>query len=47
VGGARSDLLFTVLGRLREMGIALSAPQSMVLINDGPGREIVEAPATV
>lgn len=35
VGGARSDLLFTVLGRLREMGIALSAPQSMVLINEG------------
>ena len=39
VGGARSDLLFTVLGRLREMGIALSAPQSMVLINDGLGKE--------
>lgn len=35
VGGARSDLLFTVLGRLRELGIALSAPQSMVLINEG------------
>ena len=34
VGGARSDLLFTVLGRLRDLGIALSAPQSMVLIND-------------
>lgn len=34
VGGARSDLLFTVLGRLRELGIALSSPQSMVLIND-------------
>jgi potassium efflux system protein len=39
VGSARSDLLFTVLGRLREMGIALSAPQSMVLINDGLGKE--------
>lgn len=39
VGNARSDLLFTVLGRLREMGIALSAPQSMVLINDGLGKE--------
>lgn len=39
VGGARSDLLFTVLGRLREMGIALSAPQSMVLINDGLSKE--------
>jgi potassium efflux system protein len=35
VGGTRSDLLFTVLGRLRELGIALSAPQSMVLINEG------------
>ncbi len=45
VGGARSDLLFTVLGRLREMGIALSAPQSMVLINDGPGKE--QPPAVV
>lgn len=39
VGSARSDLLFTVLGRLREMGIALSAPQSMVLINDGLSKE--------
>ncbi len=39
VGNARSDLLFTVLGRLREMGIALSAPQSMVLINDGLTKE--------
>lgn len=38
-GGARSDLLFTVLGRLREMGIALSAPQSMVLINEGIGKD--------
>ncbi|WP_285424771.1 DUF3772 domain-containing protein [Pseudomonas sp. efr-133-TYG-103a] len=35
VGGARSDLLFTVLGRLRELGIPLSSPQSMVLINEG------------
>jgi small-conductance mechanosensitive channel len=34
VGGARSDLLFTVLGRLREAGIALSLPQSMVLITE-------------
>ncbi|HXR02430.1 MAG TPA: DUF3772 domain-containing protein, partial [Pseudomonas sp.] len=34
VGGARSDLLFTVLGRLRELGIALSSPQSMVLVNE-------------
>jgi small-conductance mechanosensitive channel len=39
VGGARSDLLFTVLGRLRELGIALSAPQSMVLINEGLSKE--------
>ncbi|MBD8596494.1 DUF3772 domain-containing protein [Pseudomonas sp. CFBP 8772] len=45
VGGARSDLLFTVLGRLREMGIALSAPQSMVLINDGLSKE--QPPAVV
>lgn len=37
VGGARSDLLFTVLGRLRELGIALSSPQSMVLINESAG----------
>ena len=34
VGSARSDLLFTVLGRLRELGIALSSPQSMVLVNE-------------
>ena len=34
VGTARSDLLFTVLGRLRELGVALSSPQSMVLINE-------------
>ncbi len=34
VGGARSDLLFTVLGRLREAGIALSLPQSMVLVTE-------------
>lgn len=31
VSGARSDLLFTILGRLRELGIPLSSPQSMVL----------------
>jgi small-conductance mechanosensitive channel len=36
VGGARSDLLFTVLGRLREVDVALSAPQSMVLVSNGP-----------
>jgi small-conductance mechanosensitive channel len=40
VGGARSDLLFTVLGRLRELGIALSAPQSMVLINEAVEKEV-------
>ncbi|MBF8731772.1 MULTISPECIES: DUF3772 domain-containing protein [Pseudomonas] len=34
VSGARSDLLFTVLGRLRDEGIALSSPQSMVLLQD-------------
>lgn len=34
VGGTRSDLLFTVLSRLREVGVALSAPQSMVLISE-------------
>ncbi|WP_416424072.1 DUF3772 domain-containing protein [Pseudomonas sp. App30] len=34
VSGARSDLLFTILGQLREMGVALSSPQSMLLIND-------------
>ena len=35
VGSTRSDLLFTVLGRLRDVGVALSTPQSMVLISDG------------
>lgn len=38
VGGARSDLLFTVLGRLRDVGIALSSPQSMVLVNERPDK---------
>jgi len=36
VSGTRSDLLFTILGRLREEGIALSSPQSMVLVQEGP-----------
>ena len=35
VSGARSDLLFTILGRLRDEGIALSSPQSMVLLQEG------------
>ncbi|MDF0730085.1 DUF3772 domain-containing protein [Pseudomonas entomophila] len=34
VSGARSDLLFTILGRLRDEGIALSSPQSMVLVQE-------------
>ncbi|MGN8251317.1 DUF3772 domain-containing protein [Pseudomonas sp. SMV7] len=34
VSGTRSDLLFTILGRLREEGIALSSPQSLVLVQD-------------
>ncbi|MDZ5604314.1 DUF3772 domain-containing protein [Pseudomonas sp. RP23018S] len=34
VGGARSDLLFNILAALREEGIALSSPQSMVLLKD-------------
>lgn len=34
VSGTRSDLLFTILGRLREEGIALSSPQSMVLLQE-------------
>jgi len=35
VSGTRSDLLFTILGRLRDEGIALSSPQSMVLLQEG------------
>jgi small-conductance mechanosensitive channel len=35
VSGARSDLLFTILGQLRDEGIALSSPQSMVLVQEG------------
>ena len=38
VSGARSDLLFTILERLREQGIALSSPQSMVLLQDSAAR---------
>ncbi len=34
VSGTRSDLLFTILGRLRAEGIALSSPQSMVLLQE-------------
>ena len=35
VSGTRSDLLFTILGRLRDEGIPLSSPQSMVLLQEG------------
>ena len=35
VSGARSDLLFTILGQLRDEGISLSSPQSMVLVQEG------------
>ncbi|WPP01663.1 DUF3772 domain-containing protein [Pseudomonas sp. HR96] len=42
VGNARSDLLFTVLDRLRELGVKLSAPQSMLLINDGQAKATPE-----
>jgi len=42
VGTARSDLLFTVLGRLRELGVALSSPQSMVLINEAAEKAATE-----
>ena len=41
VSGARSDLLFTILGRLRDEGIALSSPQSMVLVQEA-GRQADE-----
>ncbi|MDR2305725.1 MAG: DUF3772 domain-containing protein [Paucimonas sp.] len=34
VSSTRSDLLFTILGRLRDEGIALSSPQSMVLLQE-------------
>jgi small-conductance mechanosensitive channel len=34
VSGTRSDLLFTILGRLRDEGIALSSPASMVLVQE-------------
>ncbi|USS56703.1 DUF3772 domain-containing protein [Pseudomonas kermanshahensis] len=35
VSGTRSDLLFTILGRLRDEGIPLSSPQSMMLVQEG------------
>jgi len=41
VSGTRSDLLFTILGRLREEGIALSSPTSMVLVQES-GRQADE-----
>jgi small-conductance mechanosensitive channel len=34
VGVARSDLPLTVLVRLRESGVALSSPQSTVLVTE-------------
>jgi small-conductance mechanosensitive channel len=34
VSSTRSDLLFTILGHLRDEGIALSSPASMVLLQD-------------
>ncbi|MHA6163547.1 DUF3772 domain-containing protein [Pseudomonas sichuanensis] len=34
VSGTRSDLLFTILGRLRDEGIPLSSQQTMVLVQD-------------
>jgi small-conductance mechanosensitive channel len=34
MGGAPSDLPLTVLVRLRESGIALSSPQSTVLVTE-------------
>ncbi|MGB9088740.1 MAG: DUF3772 domain-containing protein [Pseudomonas farsensis] len=34
VSGTRSDLLFTILGRLREAGIPLSSPASIVLVQE-------------
>ncbi|MDH0303157.1 MULTISPECIES: DUF3772 domain-containing protein [unclassified Pseudomonas] len=34
VSNARSDLLFTILGQLRDEGIALSSPASMVLVQE-------------
>ncbi|WP_045882996.1 DUF3772 domain-containing protein [Pseudomonas chlororaphis] len=46
VSGARSDLLFTILGRLRELGIALSSPQNLVLISDNPDKPAGETPTT-
>ncbi|KAF1011118.1 MAG: Mechanosensitive channel MscK [Pseudomonas fluorescens] len=44
VSGARSDLLFTILGRLHDLGIALSSPQSMVFVQ-GDGGAMVASPA--
>ncbi|AGI23495.1 mechanosensitive ion channel family protein [Pseudomonas sp. ATCC 13867] len=43
VATARSDLLFTILGRLRELGISLSSPQSLVLQQPLP---VPQKPAT-
>lgn len=46
VSGARSDLLFTILGRLRDLGIPLSSPQSLVLQQPFPAVDKDEAPAS-
>ncbi len=46
VAGARSDLLFTILDRLRSEGIALSSPQSLLMIQDGGPANAAPAPAT-
>ncbi|WP_016969198.1 DUF3772 domain-containing protein [Pseudomonas tolaasii] len=38
VSGARSDLLFTILGQLRDLSIPLSSPQNLMLISDNVNR---------
>ena len=42
VSGARSDLLFTIFGRLREEGISLVAPRSLRLVG-GDGRLVEDS----
>ncbi|OLF53825.1 DUF3772 domain-containing protein [Pseudomonas chlororaphis] len=44
VSGTRSDLLFTILGRLRELDIALSSPQNLMLVSDSQAKVADDTP---
>jgi len=44
VGGAKSDLLFDILTRLRKEGVMLSAPQTMIIERKNGQMVLKDAP---